>query len=102
MTQDNHSTPAEGQPSAAETPAPEAKPVEAVSEKQPETFPGEEKIAPMTREEFAAKYGELMARARAVGLRPFQEVTLDLVRRGLAAVDGFLSGLEGKDPRKKG
>ena len=99
MAQDNP-TPVEGQTSANQPPESkvEAAVAGAGAGEKPQN-PAEEKA--MTREEFAARRDELFARARAVGLRPLQEVALDLARRGLAAFDGFLSGLEGGDPRKK-
>lgn len=55
--------------------------------------------APLTREELAAKFEQLAARARAAGMSPLQELARSYVERGMKVVDGFLSALE-EAPKK--
>jgi hypothetical protein len=50
--------------------------------------------APETREELAAKFEQLAARARAAGMSPLQAMAQTYVKRGMAVLDGLLSALE--------
>lgn len=61
---------------------------------------GAEADVPLTLEELAARRAQIAARVKALGWRPFQDVALDVLGRVVAAVDGFLTGLEA--PKKKG
>ena len=47
-----------------------------------------------TREELAAKFEQLAARARAAGLSPLQTMAQTYVKRGMAMLDSILSALE--------
>ena len=49
---------------------------------------------PETREELAAKFEQLAARARAAGMSPLQTMAQTYVKRGMAVLDGILSALE--------
>ena len=50
--------------------------------------------APDTREELAAKFEQLAARARAAGMNPLHAMAQTYVKRGMAVLDSILSALE--------
>lgn len=69
-------------------------PVVAETEVPKKTEGTEEQVAPLTREELAAKLEQLSIRAKAAGLNPVRELGSVYVRRFMKVLDSLLDGLE--------
>ena len=81
----------------AETEVPNGPPTETSSELVtlgPPTETPSELVTPIDRDELAAKFELLAARAKAAGISPFQVLAQTYVKRGMAVLEGILSALE--------
>lgn len=58
----------------------------------------EESVGPLTSSEFSA----VLDRAKAASIRPFHEMAATYGRKIIAAVDGFLVGLEEGNRKRRG
>ena len=83
-------------------PVPEEKPSMLPEGERPSNAPIPLSLAlPETREELAAKFEQLAARARAAGISPLQALLKTYAQRGMAVLEGLLSSLESADTEKK-
>ena len=72
-------------------------PAEAESEQAVEPA----QVVPLTKETFSAQIQRLTERAKAAGWSPLHTMVQTYVKRGMAVIEGLLTGLENEDSSKK-